>query len=31
VTDRDNRPLDAATAQRLVARLTEALDRRHAA
>ena len=31
VTDRDNRPLDAATAERLVARLTEALDRRHAA
>jgi len=31
VTDRDNRPLDAATAERLVARLTEALDRRRAA
>ena len=31
VTDRDNRPLDATTAQRLVTRLTEALDRRHAA
>jgi [protein-PII] uridylyltransferase len=31
VTDRDNRPLDEATAQRLVARLTESLDRRRAA
>ena len=31
VTDRDHRPLDPATAERLVARLTEALDRRHAA
>ncbi len=27
VTDRENRPLDAATAERLVSRLTEALDR----
>ncbi len=31
VTDRDNRPLDDATTKRLVARLTESLDRRRAA
>jgi [protein-PII] uridylyltransferase len=31
VTDRDHHALDAATAERLVARLTEALDRRAAA
>jgi UTP:GlnB (protein PII) uridylyltransferase len=31
LTDRDAKPLDEATASRLVARLTAALDRRRAA